>query len=308
MPTRHSFVPAHLVPSDHISIDTVYQEQRPYGGVGNSQDPVFNHGCQFRNWHTIRRKQLDAQDLLGRVFASWQARGGGGASIPVDTESIKSLKRMARLLHYCTSLLLLRPPTATPTSTSWIQDVENEVMSLYLKYLSTLGFQAINERVSTKRKHTSKPLPSSPLCRLLQRSWPEGIIMAEVMFTDTDFTVRLYTLEQSRLQQGVEFSPSFSKECARYKDFIHVHSFMHDFHLRLLQELLCGTRLPPYPLHMRHFIALCHEHSSTPPHYVNNLLAKGQSSMAHSVCIMCVCVYPLLGIWFTSNWSDLTNQ
>ena len=100
--------------------------------------------------------------------------------------------------------------------------------------------------------------------------------MVEVLFQQLNFVVKLYTLERARLQQGVEFSPSFSRECARYKDFIHVKSFMHDIHLRLLLDLLCKTRLPPYPLDLHHFIAICHTHSSPPPHYVKNLLTKGQ--------------------------------
>ncbi len=260
-----------------MAIDTVYLEQRPYGGVANTRDPVFNHGSQFRNWYSVRRRQLDSQDLLGRVFKSWQARGDG-ASVPVDTESIKNLKRMSRLLHYCTSPLLLRPPNDEPSALAWIQSIQTEVLTLYLKYLGTIGFQAINERVSTKRKGGShKSSPSSHLCKLLQRSWPEGIIMVEVLFRDCDFTVRLYTLERSRLQEGVEFSSSFSKECAGYKDFIHVHSFLYDFHVRLLQQMLCGRRpFPPYQMVMREFIAHIHQHISSPPHFTNNLLARGE--------------------------------
>ena len=267
--------PGHMTHSERVSIGTVYQEQRPYGGVAHSQDPVFNHGCQFRHWHAVRRRQLESQDLLGRVFASWQARGGDGASIPVDKDSIKSLKRMARLLHYCTSSLLL-PSNSSP----WVQELQKEVLALYERYLGSIGFQTINERDSMKRKPPShhRPAPNH-LSKVLQRSWPEGIIMAEIFFNDSDFTVRLYTLERSRLQQGVEFSSLFSKKCAGYKDFIHVRSFMHDFHLNVLLKLLTGHRQgPPYPLHLGKFIELCHQHSSPPPNFVNNLLTKGQIS------------------------------
>ena len=273
----------YLISTEHISVDSVYQEQRVYGPVAHSQDPVFNHGRQFRDWHTLHRKQLDSQDPLGRAFLSWPGRGEG-ACVPVNSAVIDSLKRMTRLLHYCSSPILMHHPhgdqttmtSASPTSI-WYEAIQVELLKLYLKYLGSLGFQDINERTSSKRKATGhKHQSTQKLYKCMQRSWAEGIVMVEVLFQGFSFVVKLYTLELSRLQKGAEFNPSFSRECTRYKDFTHVRSFMHDFNLYLLLDLLVKTRNPPFILHLGHFMSRCHAHNTPPPNYVKNFLTKGQ--------------------------------
>ncbi len=104
--------------------------------------------------------------------------------------------------------------------------------------------------------------------------------MTEVMFKEHDFVVRLYTLERSRLIQTSlpppEGKTSFSEECARYRDFIHVHSFMYDFHLRLLLDLLNKNRSSPDGFQLREFLELCYTHNSPPPNFIRNLLKKGR--------------------------------
>lgn len=73
----------------------------------HSADPVYNHGEQLRDSHAYQRKQYESRELLGKVFTSWQSRKGV-ESAPVNSATIDNLKRRARLLHYCTSPLLLQ--------------------------------------------------------------------------------------------------------------------------------------------------------------------------------------------------------
>jgi len=65
-------------------------------------------------------------------------------------------------------------------------------------------------------------------------------------------------------------------ECARYKDFIHVHSFMHDFHLRFLLSLLSGTRQPPENFDIRRLLRLFRFHNKVPPNFIRSRLCKGE--------------------------------
>lgn len=291
----------------HVSIENVYRGQIPCSLLQTSEDPVFNHGQQFRDWHAHHQRQLHDLKLLGKVFVSWQSRGGE-AGMPVNSAVIADLKKTARLLHYCTSPLLASqcldtpPPTAT---LAWLEEIKAEVLSLYITYLSSLGFQAINERSASKQRKpvTSKkaqsaaslpPTQSRLPYKCLQRSWPGGIIMVEILFQENNFLVKLYTLEKSRLQQATlsleaaETQPSlspevgamFSGECGRYKDFIHVHSFMHDFHLRLVLDLLNQIRPLPEGFVLRTFLELCDVYNSPPPSFIRNLLRKGSMSTA----------------------------
>lgn len=65
-------------------------------------------------------------------------------------------------------------------------------------------------------------------------------------------------------------------ECTRYKDFIHVHSFMHDFHLRFLLSLLSGTRQPPENFDIRRLLRLFRLHNKVPPNFIRSRLCKGE--------------------------------
>lgn len=274
-------------PFDHISIENMYQDQRPYDRVDLSQDPVSNHGQQFRAWHHGHRKAMESVNLLGKVFRSWLSKEGDDASVPVNPAVISDLKRTSRLLHYCTSPLLIQRCLATPLSPqdgAWLDSVKEKLFLLYIDYMTSLGFQLINERSSSKLKprppHKSTTPPTSSLYKCLQRSWPGGIMMVEVMVQRLQLLVRLYTLEGSRLQQSSSLSPEvrslFAKQCAHYKDFIHVHSFMHDFHLRLLLELVDGKSSCPEEFHLPEYLQLCHTHYSPPPSFAQNLLKKGE--------------------------------
>lgn len=272
---------------DHISVENMYQDQRPYDPVGVSQDPVSNHGHQFRGWHIQHRKELERVNLLGKVFRSWLSKEGD-ASVPVNPDVISDLKKTARLLHYCTSPLLIQRCLATPLSPAdgaWLDSIKDNLFGLYIEYLISLGFQIINERTSSKVKSrssnkTSSSPPSPPLYKCLQRSWLGGIMMVEVMVQQLQLLVRLYTLEGSRLQQSPPVSPEvrslFAKQCAHFRDFIHVHSFMHDFHLRILLDLLDGKICSPGEFHLAQYLQLCHVHYTPTPSFAQNLLKKGE--------------------------------
>ena len=105
-------------------------------------------------------------------------------------------------------------------------------------------------------------------------------MLIELLFQDTKFMVKLYTLERSRLgnQTTPEIQGLFSAECARFKDYIHVHSFMYDFHLRFLLDLLNQKRQLPkgMVIDVRKYMGLIYKHNKPIPNFVRNLLSKGK--------------------------------
>lgn len=215
---------------------------------------------------------------------------------PVNAATISTLKRMARLIHFCSSPVLVEdcvPKVRGHSSEQvkvWCDEIKAEVLSQYILYQQSLGFQAITERSSTQphkhrqahTTHQSQPTPAPKLYKCLQRSWTSGIILVELCYQGNNFLVKLYTLESTRLVNQSPLTPesqsNFSVECARYKDFIHVHSFMHDFHLRLLLGILNNTRTPPDNFDLRKYLSLCYERSS--PSYIRNLLQRGVFEIA----------------------------
>ena len=143
----------------------------------------------------------------------------------MEASLIRQLKRLARLLHFCSSRLLLRPPpappghTPSPDQTTWFDGIRNEALSQYIQYLKTLNFEEITERASPQLQprrgggggHTPSrpPQPAPPVSTLpqpfykcMQRSWTHGIILVELTFVEERFDVKLLTLESSRLNGG----------------------------------------------------------------------------------------------------------
>ncbi|XP_065174799.1 KICSTOR complex protein SZT2-like [Sycon ciliatum] len=105
---------------------------------------------------------------------------------------------------------------------------------------------SIVQRVpSPLRSAASSPSPSSlgePRTICLQKTTAGGIIMIELCCKTGHFVVKLYALEgsiiQPQLTSNEQLSTLFMQECSRMKDFIHVHSFTYDIHLRLAMQLL----------------------------------------------------------------------
>jgi hypothetical protein len=91
--------------------------------------------------------------------------------------------------------------------------------------------------------------------------------------------VKLLTLESSRLNGQKSLSPEayslFSSECARYKDLVHLHSFMHDFHLGLVLGMVSGEREIPEWLDLRAFLEHFTGENSHPPSFNRSRLERG---------------------------------
>ena len=80
----------------------------------------------------------------------------------------------------------------------------------------------------------------------------------------------------SLLPLHAQYHSKFSAESARFKDFIHVHSFMHDFHLSLLLSLISGKREPPANFDLRSYLDVFSHHNHTPPSFIRNRLCRGE--------------------------------
>jgi hypothetical protein len=284
------------------ALESLYQEAVPTGHTPHTMDPVYNHGHQVRESHAHFRRTYESRDLLGKVFTSWPNQSGAGA-VPVEASLIRQLKRLARLLHFCSSRLLLRPPpappghTPMPTQTAWFDGIRNETLSRYIQYLKTLNFEEITERASPQLQQrrsgggshtpTRLPQPAPPVSVLpqkfykcMQRSWTHGIILVELTFVEERFDVKLLTLESSRLNGQKSLNPEahslFSCECARYKDLIHLHSFMHDFHLSVVLGMVSGEREIPEWLDLKAFLEQFTRENKHPPTFNRHRLERGQ--------------------------------
>ena len=67
----------------------------------------------------------------------------------------------------------------------------------------------------------------------------------------------------------------FSTECARYKDLIHLNSFMYDFHLNLVLSMLSGKREIPEWLDVKAFLEHFTRENKQPASFARNRLERG---------------------------------
>ena len=161
-----------------------------------------------------------------QVFMSWPNHTGTGA-VPVESSLIRQLKRLARLLHFCSARLLLRPPSHAPSpdQTDWFDRIRAEALTRYIDYLKSLNFEEITERASpqlqprhkmggaghtpTRPPQVAPPTftPPSRFYKCMQRSWVNGIILVELIFMEERFDVKLLTLESSRLNGQKSLNP-----------------------------------------------------------------------------------------------------
>ena len=99
------------LPGVSVNLHCFYQDHLPTPLPPHPcppDDPPGRHGQQFCDMFQRQRAAVNRTELLGKVFASWHNRNAD-TSLPVSSGTIASLKRMSRLLHYCSSPVLLLP-------------------------------------------------------------------------------------------------------------------------------------------------------------------------------------------------------
>ena len=92
----------------HVELDGFYHDHHPALSHSPSllSDPVERHGQQFWEMAIQQKERVKQQELLSKVFSSWQQRRTESSG-PVSADVIANLKRTSRLLHYCSSPILL---------------------------------------------------------------------------------------------------------------------------------------------------------------------------------------------------------
>lgn len=137
----------------------------------------------------------------------------------------------------------------------WHQPLCTSLLQEYIQYLQSYGFKTIpkpaTEQTTTahdfRRSSRNSEDLSSPTFLLM--SHRAGTIILKMFFQEPFFAVTVYTLEGSRLRRrpGVFTSQhtmdQFLAEVDNVRVLLHVHSFVHDFHLRTLGAYLADRQL-----------------------------------------------------------------
>jgi len=158
-----------------------------------------------------------------------------------------------------------RDPLTDPV-VQWYSSLAETFMREYSQYLATVGMQLLmygnskfdkpvesvhSDELSFMSQFTvSKSLSVASPAAFLFKSLQGGSIMCEVRLQGMFVCVTLYTLNR-RYGRVKVAAPGFAtaeankhslrvytEQCARFKDRIHVNSFVYDFHLRYIHRIL----------------------------------------------------------------------
>ncbi|KAG0254024.1 hypothetical protein BG011_006020, partial [Mortierella polycephala] len=159
-------------------------------------------------------------------------------------------------------------PIADPV-VQWYSTLAEAFMREYSQYLTTVGMQLLmygnskfdkpmepsqHEDSSFMSQFTvSQTLTVESPAAFLFKSLQGGSIMCEVRLKGMFVCVTLYTLNRrygrvkvaapgfATAEANKQSLRVFTEQCARFKDRIHVNSFVYDFHLRYVHRILMGS-------------------------------------------------------------------
>lgn len=227
---------------------------------------------------------------------------------------LRLILKASRLLHFCRTPLTFSETSAmkkqednrdSSITEAWYKNLADTFMREYSAYLESAGMRLIvygpsnddaeeNEAYLSQFRIAKDAVVSSPVIYLLQ-VFEGGTIMCEARLTDTFVFVTLYTLhrrygrlapllsassksDQENDGQRLKFK-EFTNECDRFKQRIHVNSFVFDFHIRFIQRSLDNIGSLPPSVDILAIIRTLMTSQNPPASYSRNRILHGYYQM-----------------------------
>lgn len=240
-------------------------------------DLLRRHGLPFLDALVRRTRMHTLQAKARSVYEKWNKRYG---DVQVDTSGEKltryevtAILRTSRLLHYCRTPLLFskfdttwpsveNDPVLRDTAIQWFERLMDTILSEYETYLKGVEMRPIDidddSNTTPSMFRVAKCIAIPSRSRYLLRVVEGGSIICEVRLTGINFSVTLYTLhhrsygrrllgDKGSFEKRQRRFKRFEALSARFKQYIHVRSFVYDFHLRYVQKLLEEQDMVPLP-------------------------------------------------------------
>ena len=149
--------------------------------------------------------------------------------------------------------------TGSNTDDRWHLLLCTSLLKEYIQYLQSHGFKTLPKHAVVQLPTSSVSGPQEKLMRVgiddgpsttyLIMSLRAGVIILKMFFKEPFFGVIIYTIENNRLRRRPYlYTPHATtdqllSEIDNARVLLHVHSFVHDFHLRTLGAYLAGRQL-----------------------------------------------------------------
>ncbi|KAI8327471.1 hypothetical protein EDC96DRAFT_531823, partial [Choanephora cucurbitarum] len=303
-----AFMTSYSMNADRV-LRNACSESIDYKGIGYHTDHLINHGKPYLDSFLIQSRPLAAHEKAFKVYTKW-----AGHYKEVDemmtVDELKQILKASRLLHFCRTPHLDLDTKKLSVNTKgspnqeilrWYEQLAQIFTKEYASYLESIGMHMIVYGPSNNQEDeanaylsrfmvTDNCFVNSPVVYLLQ-VFEGGSIMCEVRLTGVFVSVTLYTLHRRygglkdsshfrHQQDGIERESfqSFMAECDRFKQRIHVNSFIFDFQLRQIQRSLDSIESFPSSLNLLNIIKNTIHMYYRPPTYSHNCMVSGTYS------------------------------
>ncbi|ORX51512.1 hypothetical protein BCR36DRAFT_351388 [Piromyces finnis] len=277
-------------------------------------DLIQRNGVEFLESYNRQKKNKQKQEILQKVYTKW----GKFQNSHNDTEFSSEFNlRSSRLIHSCRtpllfasphirdSLVLLSNETYLRTDTDndpddlvnldknsivWFKDLMIKIFKEYVEYLKNLGLRIVttHQDLQNSPKFTiSKSLSVDSFMVYLQKTFSEGVLIVQVGIQGIFVCVDLYTIQYGRHIRKSENQYSYStwqnyqlfaQECAKFKNLVHVKSFVYDFHLRYCQ-LILDEKTGYFPLDILDILNTFVRYNPKHQDFARNRILKGQCTV-----------------------------
>jgi hypothetical protein len=278
-------------------------------------DILRRHGQPFLETFLRRAKIQSAHGKALKVYLKWRKRYGDPQAETDSAErlsrpEVSTIMRSSRVLHFCRTPLIFCDPekdwsdlqegsTGKVILVDWFKNMANALVSEYAAYLEGADMQLIdfsktngmiNSNENTLRpskfslgKHMTADCPPTFLLRVFEG----GSIICEVRLTSVFVSVTLYTLHrqygrldygrfrhETRAKKRANFK-KFEENSGRFKQVIHINSFVYDFQLHYIQKTLDDPENLPADLDILSFIRRFARTNELPSPYAKDRIIHG---------------------------------
>ncbi|XP_037091097.1 KICSTOR complex protein SZT2-like [Pollicipes pollicipes] len=249
----------------------------PLPPPGPAADAVCRHGQQLTEVYRVNRKG-DEQKKLYHQCQTLES---------LDKDStmesfVRLLKGSGRLLHFCFTPLLLLPSWHVAADERWHETLCTLLLGEYLQYLQKMGFLPLQYGLKgPRRPEAAEPAVVAYLYRVILGGG--GYLLFQIGVEEPFFYVKLYALEGLRVRLRGRAAPinpqmvqSYLAECDDIRAHTHLHSYMHDYHLRMMQQYVGGRPLLlRQGLHIISFLEDFYNYYPKGPTHARNFMATG---------------------------------
>ena len=176
----------------------------------------------------------------------------------------------------------------------WHQQLCTSLLKEYVQYLQSYGFRILPKQASSDSTDSFGQIGKYSLgedasTTYLVLTFGSGAIVLKMFFLEPFFAVMLYAYDSTKVMNPPETSlhsywlNQYIEKVAETRVMLHLHSFVHDFHLRTLGSYLAGRQLIFYRgYHLSAFLSNFTEYYRKAANFARNMIYSSTMAITNT--------------------------